>query len=126
LSPIRPSRSRGGQPRSYGSHDDVASVTALADTTPLTSILSGDRLLLVGAFTGRFFVYTKSGELVASYTVPNTGEQTLVNDEAVTPTATSTSPTPSNGQKHKNTCVYRLSSRVGVRSGGCAGRCGFR
>ncbi|WP_194905283.1 SMP-30/gluconolactonase/LRE family protein [Catenulispora rubra] len=45
----------------------------------------GDRLLLAGAFTGRFFVYTKAGKLVASYTVPDTGEKTLVNDEAITP-----------------------------------------
>ena len=45
----------------------------------------GDRLLLASAFTGRFFVYTKTGKLVASYTVPDTGEKTLVNDEAITP-----------------------------------------
>jgi sugar lactone lactonase YvrE len=45
----------------------------------------GDRLLLAGAFTGQFFIYTDTGKLVASYTVPDTGEQTLVNDEVVAP-----------------------------------------
>lgn len=58
--------------------------------TQVTGIkVAGDRLLVAGAFTGRFFIYTKTGKLVASYTVPdavpNTGEKTLVNDEAVTP-----------------------------------------
>jgi sugar lactone lactonase YvrE len=46
---------------------------------------TGDRLLVAGAFTGRFFVYTNTGKLVSSYTVPDTGESTLVNDETVTP-----------------------------------------
>ncbi len=46
---------------------------------------TGSRLLVAGAFTGRFFVYTKDGRLVSSYAVPDTGEQTLVNDAAVTP-----------------------------------------
>jgi sugar lactone lactonase YvrE len=45
----------------------------------------GDRLLAAGAFTGRFFVYTGTGKLVSSYTVPDTGEKTLVNDEVVAP-----------------------------------------
>lgn len=45
----------------------------------------GHRLLLAGAFTGKFFVYTKAGKLVASYSVPDTGEKTLVNDEVVAP-----------------------------------------
>ncbi|MEZ0111001.1 sugar lactone lactonase YvrE [Catenulispora sp. EB89] len=54
--------------------------------TEVTGVkVAGDRLLLAGAFTGRFFVYTKTGKLVASYAVPDTGEKTLVNDEAVTP-----------------------------------------
>ncbi|TWV46038.1 superoxide dismutase [Streptomyces misionensis] len=47
--------------------------------------VTGDRLLVAGAFTGRFFVYTKAGKLVAAYTVPGTGEPTLVNDAAVAP-----------------------------------------
>lgn len=46
---------------------------------------TGDRLLVAGAFTGRFFIYTTAGKPVADYTVPDTGEPTLVNDEAVTP-----------------------------------------
>ncbi|WAP53598.1 SMP-30/gluconolactonase/LRE family protein [Streptomyces sp. S465] len=46
---------------------------------------TGDRLLVAGAFTGRFFVYTTAGGLVSSYTVPDTGEPTLLNDAAVTP-----------------------------------------
>ncbi|MDI5962287.1 SMP-30/gluconolactonase/LRE family protein [Streptantibioticus silvisoli] len=46
---------------------------------------TGDRLLIAGAFTGRFFVYTDTGKLVSSYTVPDTGGPTLVNDETVTP-----------------------------------------
>ncbi len=45
----------------------------------------GNRLLIAGAFTGHFFVYTDTGKLVASYTVPDTGEKTLVNDAAITP-----------------------------------------
>ena len=54
--------------------------------TQVTGIkIAGDRLLVAGAFTGRFFIYTKTGKLVASYTVPDTGEKTLVNDEAVAP-----------------------------------------
>ncbi|RSO05678.1 hypothetical protein DMH18_30935 [Streptomyces sp. WAC 06783] len=44
-----------------------------------------NRLLVAGAFTGRFFVYTKTGRLVASYAVPDTGRPTLVNDAAITP-----------------------------------------
>jgi sugar lactone lactonase YvrE len=47
--------------------------------------ITGDRLLVAGAFTGRFFVYTDTGQLVSGYAVPDTGEPTLVNDEAVTP-----------------------------------------
>jgi sugar lactone lactonase YvrE len=47
--------------------------------------ITGNRLLVAGAFTGRFFIYTKTGKLVSSYTVPDTGEKTLVNDEVVTP-----------------------------------------
>jgi sugar lactone lactonase YvrE len=46
---------------------------------------TGHRLLVAGAFTGRFFVYTDTGKLVASYTVPDTGEPTLVNDETLAP-----------------------------------------
>ncbi|WAL66537.1 hypothetical protein ORV05_01580 [Amycolatopsis cynarae] len=47
--------------------------------------ITGNRLLVAGAFTGRFFVYTNAGKLVSAYTVPGTGEPTLVNDAAVTP-----------------------------------------
>lgn len=46
---------------------------------------TGDRLLVAGAFTGRFFIYTDTGKLVASYTVPATGQASLVNDETVAP-----------------------------------------
>ncbi|MEV5776741.1 hypothetical protein AB0L49_36860 [Streptomyces antimycoticus] len=46
---------------------------------------TGNRLLVAGAFTGRFFVYTNAGRLVSSYAVPDTGEPTLVNDATVTP-----------------------------------------
>lgn len=46
---------------------------------------TGNRLLVAGAFTGRFFVYSTAGRLVAAYTVPDTGEPTLVNDAAVAP-----------------------------------------
>ncbi|MFD9863700.1 SMP-30/gluconolactonase/LRE family protein [Streptomyces alboflavus] len=46
---------------------------------------TGNRLLVAGAFTGRFFVYTKTGRLVASYTVPDSGGKTLVNDATITP-----------------------------------------
>jgi sugar lactone lactonase YvrE len=54
--------------------------------TQVTGIkIAGDRLLVAGAFTGRFFVYTDTGKLVASYTVPAMGQATLVNDEAVAP-----------------------------------------
>jgi len=47
--------------------------------------IAGNRLLVAGAFTGRFFIYTDTGKLVSAYTVPDTGEPTLVNDEAVAP-----------------------------------------
>jgi sugar lactone lactonase YvrE len=47
--------------------------------------VTGNRLLVAGAFTGRFFVYSKNGELVATYTVPDAGTPTLVNDAAITP-----------------------------------------
>ena len=47
--------------------------------------ITGDRLLVAGGFTGRFFTYTDTGKLVSAYTVPDTGEPTLVNDAAVTP-----------------------------------------
>ncbi|MEV8373470.1 hypothetical protein AB0P21_12075 [Kribbella sp. NPDC056861] len=47
--------------------------------------VAGNQLLVAGAFTGQFFVYSTAGKLVARYTVPATGEQTLVNDAAVTP-----------------------------------------
>jgi Cu-Zn family superoxide dismutase len=60
-----------------GGQDSRTQVTGIKTT--------GDRLLIAGAFTGRFFVYTKTGRLVSSYTVPDTGEPTLVNDEAVSP-----------------------------------------
>jgi sugar lactone lactonase YvrE len=54
--------------------------------TQVTGVKIDDsRLLLAGAFTGRFFIYTDTGKLVASYAVPDTGEPTLVNDEAVGP-----------------------------------------
>ena len=46
--------------------------------------ISGDRLLVGGAFSGRFFIYTTAGKLVSSYVVPHTGEPTLVNDEVTT------------------------------------------
>ena len=56
------------------------------DRTQVTGVKIDDsRLLLAGAFTGRFFIYTDTGKLVASYAVPDTGEPTLVNDEAVGP-----------------------------------------
>jgi sugar lactone lactonase YvrE len=45
----------------------------------------GNRLLVAGSFTGRFFVYTDAGKLVSACTVADTGEPTLVNDEVVTP-----------------------------------------
>jgi sugar lactone lactonase YvrE len=52
--------------------------------TEVTGVkIDGNRLLLAGAFTGQFFIYTDTGKLVASYTVPDTGAPTLVNDEAV-------------------------------------------
>jgi sugar lactone lactonase YvrE len=47
--------------------------------------IAGDRLLIAGAFTGRFFTYTATGKLISAYTVSETGEPTLVNDAAVTP-----------------------------------------
>ncbi|MBM9509497.1 SMP-30/gluconolactonase/LRE family protein [Actinacidiphila acididurans] len=47
--------------------------------------VTGNRLLVAGSFTGRFFVYTTSGKLVSTYTVTDPGEPTLVNDAAVTP-----------------------------------------
>ncbi|WP_328609193.1 hypothetical protein OG943_08725 [Amycolatopsis sp. NBC_00345] len=47
--------------------------------------ITGNRLLVAGAFTGRFFIYTNAGKLVSTYTVPGTGAPTLVNDAAVTP-----------------------------------------
>jgi len=47
--------------------------------------ITGNRLLVAGAFTGRFFVYTDAGRLVSSYVVPDTGAPTLVNDATVTP-----------------------------------------
>ncbi|WP_158862259.1 SMP-30/gluconolactonase/LRE family protein [Leifsonia sp. AG29] len=47
--------------------------------------IAGDRLLVAGGFTGRFFIYTSTGKLVGSYSVPDTGEKTLVNDEAIAP-----------------------------------------
>ncbi|GAB3969114.1 hypothetical protein GCM10029978_039810 [Actinoallomurus acanthiterrae] len=54
--------------------------------TEVTGVkVTGNRLLVAGAFTGRFFIYTSTGKLVSSYTVPDTGEPTLVNDAAVTP-----------------------------------------
>ncbi|WP_426514070.1 SMP-30/gluconolactonase/LRE family protein [Dactylosporangium sp. McL0621] len=54
--------------------------------TSVTGIkIAGNRVLIAGAFTGRFFIYTSTGKLVSSYTVPDTGEPTLVNDAAVTP-----------------------------------------
>src|SRR5438309_2040038 len=40
--------------------------------------IAGDRLLVAGAFTGRFFIYSATGKLVSAYTVPDTGEPTLV------------------------------------------------
>ena len=56
------------------------------DRTQVTGIkIAGNRLLVAGAFTGRFFIYTDTGKLVSSYTVPDTGAPTLVNDEAVAP-----------------------------------------
>jgi sugar lactone lactonase YvrE len=63
------------EPFLSGGQDGRAEVTGVK--------IDGNRLLLAGAFTGRFFIYTDTGKLVSSYTVPDTGEQTLVNDEAV-------------------------------------------
>ncbi|MGW3960500.1 hypothetical protein ACWED2_11820 [Amycolatopsis sp. NPDC005003] len=52
--------------------------------TQVTGVkVDGNRLLLAGAFTGRFFVYTTTGVLVATYTVTDPSEPTLVNDEVV-------------------------------------------
>ncbi|MBR7838991.1 hypothetical protein KDL01_37330 [Actinospica durhamensis] len=52
--------------------------------TEVTGVkIDGDRLLLAGAFTGQFFIYTNTGKLVSSFTVPDTGAPTLVNDEVV-------------------------------------------
>ncbi|MET9265447.1 hypothetical protein [Amycolatopsis sp. NPDC004079] len=45
--------------------------------------ISGNRLVVAGAFTGRLFTYTSTGKLVASYGVPDSDEKTLVNDEAI-------------------------------------------
>jgi hypothetical protein len=45
--------------------------------------LDGDRLLVSGGYTARFFIYTDSGKLVSSCSVPRTGKKTLVNDETV-------------------------------------------
>ncbi|MFC0435465.1 SMP-30/gluconolactonase/LRE family protein [Kutzneria buriramensis] len=59
-----------------GGQDGRTQVTGVKTT--------GNRLLLAGAFTGRFFVYNTAGTLVATYTVSDTGEKTLVNDAAVT------------------------------------------
>ncbi|MER8160821.1 hypothetical protein [Streptomyces sp. NPDC094472] len=65
------------QPFLPGGQDDRTQATGIKTT--------GNRLLVAGAFTGRFFVYTNTGKLVSSYTVPDTGESTLVNDATVTP-----------------------------------------
>ena len=46
MSPIRSSRSLDGQPRAYGSHDDVGSVTSWIVGTLFTS--SGDLRRLIG------------------------------------------------------------------------------
>ena len=46
--------------------------------------ITGNRLLIAGAFTGWFFIYTNTGSLVSSYVVPDTAEPTLVNDVAFT------------------------------------------
>lgn len=40
---------------------------------------------MAGAFDGKFFIYTKAGQLISSYAVPKTGQPTLVNDEAIAP-----------------------------------------
>ncbi|MFE2374832.1 SMP-30/gluconolactonase/LRE family protein [Streptomyces sp. NPDC059398] len=54
--------------------------------TSVTGIKTdGHRLLVAGAFTGRFFVYTTTGRPVATYTVPDPGSRTLVNDAAIAP-----------------------------------------
>ncbi len=47
--------------------------------------ITGDRLLVAGSLTGRFFVYADTGELVSVYTLADPGGPTLVNDAAVTP-----------------------------------------
>ena len=46
--------------------------------------VAGNRLLVAGFLTGRFFVYSSTGELVSVYTVADPGQPTLVNDAAVT------------------------------------------
>jgi sugar lactone lactonase YvrE len=52
--------------------------------TQVTGVkIDGNRLLLAGAFTGHFFVYTTTGALIATYTVANPSQPTLVNDEVV-------------------------------------------
>ncbi|MBB5938597.1 SMP-30/gluconolactonase/LRE family protein [Streptomyces zagrosensis] len=58
-----------------GGQDGRAQATGIKTT--------GDRLLVAGAFKGNFFVYTKTGKLVSSYSVPTSTEPTLVNDAAV-------------------------------------------
>ncbi|MGI8646916.1 MAG: superoxide dismutase [Acidimicrobiales bacterium] len=54
--------------------------------TTATGIKStGTRLLVAGAATGRLYVYdARSGARVATYTVPNAGQPTYLNDEIVT------------------------------------------
>lgn len=72
---------RGASGRSRSRPSCRAAGTAVPGPPGTTS----HRLLVTGAFTGRFVVYTDTGNVVASYTVPDTGEPTLVNDETVTP-----------------------------------------
>jgi sugar lactone lactonase YvrE len=56
------------------------------DRTQATGVkVTGDRLLVAGGFTGRYFIYTTAGTLISSYTVPDPAATTLVNDSAVAP-----------------------------------------
>jgi sugar lactone lactonase YvrE len=48
--------------------------------------ISHHRFLVAGGMTGQFFIYTSTGRLVSTYTVPDAdGTPTLVNDAAVAP-----------------------------------------
>ncbi|GAB7191568.1 hypothetical protein NUM3379_22760 [Kineococcus sp. NUM-3379] len=65
------------QPFLPGGRDGRTTATGVEST--------GDRLLVAGAETGRLFLHdTRTGALVATYTVPDTGQAAFLNDIAVT------------------------------------------